>query len=181
MKNYIPTKKLTILSFIFFAINATALTVFGKTLARYSNLSKLDFQFKGYNIAFVTKLFTDYGVEGRNTYFWLNILDIVFPFFVALLGFCYFGYSWKKWNYKIVWFVLIIASFSFCLFDTIENIFVFRMLAKFPNFSEIEVMISSISTQIKLISLLIIYIAIPITFLISIIKQLSDKKNKIGT
>ena len=66
--------------------------------------------------------------------------------------------------------LLIATSFSFCLFDIIENIFVLRMLAHFPFLSAVEIAISSITTQIKLISLFLFYFAIAVTFVVSIFK-----------
>jgi|GEM_PF-5130032 len=171
MKNYIPTKKLTILSFVLFVINSLALMILGKSLAKFSGSQKLDFQISGYDQSFITRLFTDYGPEGRGTYFWLTVVDTPFPFLLAFFGVCYFGYTWKKWNYNMIWLVLVVASLSFCLFDTIENIFVYRMLANFPMLTSTEILISSLSTQIKLISLLIVYVAIQITFVAGIVRR----------
>ena len=104
MKPYIPSKKRCFLSFLLFVATAIALTVWGKDLARYSCLSKLDFQIRGYDIGFVTRLFTDYGLAGRNAYFWLTMFDMLFPFCVAFFGYCYFSYTWRKWHYTFVWF-----------------------------------------------------------------------------
>jgi len=170
MNSKIPSLKITIISFILFFINAFLLMYYGHFLKDYSTMPKIDFQLSGYTIDTVKKLFSDYGKSGRNLYYWLTILDSPFPFFVALFGYSYFGYTWKKWNIKAVYTLLIIAGFSFCIFDNIENILIFKMLNNFPNLNETEIMISSISTKIKLISLIIVYIAIPITLITSFIK-----------
>ncbi len=66
-----------------FATNAIALTYYGKMLEKYSETSKLDFQIGGYNDTIVKTLFAEYGSQGRQTYFWLTLLDIPFPFLVA--------------------------------------------------------------------------------------------------
>lgn len=171
------TSKKAIIAFIPFLINAIALSVFGKDLKQFSKIPKLDFQIKGYNINSVVNLFAEYGSNGREKYYLLTLLDIPFPFFVALFGLSYFGFTWKKWNYKKLWIILMIACFSFLIFDCLENYFVIRMLNKFPKLNANEINISSLATQIKLISLLIIYLFIIITFAFQIVEFLRNKKS----
>ena len=175
MNSKIPSLKITIISFLLFFINAFLLMYFGHFLKEYSDVPKIDFQINGYTIDTVKELFLDYGKSGRNLYFWMTIIDIPFPFLVAFFGYSYFGYTWKKWNFKIIYKLIIIAGFSFCLFDNIENLLIFKMLNNYPILNETEIMISSISTKIKLISLIIVYTAVPITLIISLIKLIIKK------
>ena len=63
------------------------------------------------------------------------------------------------------------AHFRFILLHTsVINKFVFRMLAYFPSLSPVEFSVSSLTTQIKLVSLFLFYIAIAVTFVLNIIK-----------
>ncbi|WP_166967578.1 hypothetical protein [Yeosuana marina] len=142
-------------------------------------MPKLDFRLSGYNITEVTQYFNLLGNSGRETYLWLNVLDTPFPFVLAFFGFCYFSFTWKKWNIKTVYFLLITASFSFMIFDTVENISIYSMLNSFPALNTNIISISSLATQIKLYSLFVVYGALPITLLISIIRyQKNWKTNK---
>ncbi len=166
-----PSKSMTVVSFILFLINAVALVIFGKKLSPYSALPKLDFHLAGYDAALVQQLFTEYGEAGRGVYFWLTVLDTPFPFVVAFFGICYFSYTWRAWSYPMVWRVLIAASYGFCVFDVVENALIYRFLATFPNISPVGVAICSISTQVKLISLLTIYLAAPVTLLVSLLRR----------
>lgn len=179
MKQIVITKKLTILSFTIFLLNAIALEMGGKILLGYSALPKLDFRISGYNIADLNQYFNILGDSGRETYFWLNVLDTPFPFLLAFFGFCYFSFTWKKWNIKPLYFLLITASFSFMIFDSVENISIYSMLYSFPALSMNIISISSLATQIKLYSLFVVYGALPITLIISIIRYLKNwKANK---
>ena len=151
MNSNIPSLKITIISFLLFSINAFLLMYYGHFLKEYSSIQKIDFQLNGYTINTIKALFSEYGISGRKLYFWLTVIDTPFPFLVALFGYSYFGYTWKKWNFKTIYKLLVLASLSFCLFDNIENILIFRMLHNYPVLNEVEIIISSISTKIKLI------------------------------
>lgn len=166
--------KVILVFFFLFLVNAVTLVIGGKKLSLYSKLPKLDFLFNGYDATLINNLFLEYGVEGRNIYFWLNIIDIPFPVFVVLFCYGYFAYTWKKWNFKWVFHALITLALFFFIFDSIENFFIYQMLIHFPLLNSNEIFISSISTKIKLISLLLVYLAIPTTLLVSIYKTLQN-------
>jgi len=112
MNSKIPSLKITIISFLLFFINAFLLMYFGHFLKEYSDVPKIDFQINGYTIDTVKELFSDYGKSGRNLYFWMTIIDIPFPFLVAFFGYSYFGYTWKKWNFKIVYKFIVEQTLS---------------------------------------------------------------------
>lgn len=177
MNSKIPSLNTTIVAFLLFSINGFLLTYYGLSLKEYSAVPKIDFQLGGYTIETIRSLFLDYGQVGRDLYFWLTIIDSPFPFVVAFFGYAYFGYTWKKWNVKPVYTFLLMAGFSFCVFDLIENTLIFRMLHNYPELNETEIMISSISTKIKLISLMIVYSAIPITLLASLFKYVKRSRS----
>ncbi|QES90601.1 hypothetical protein [Rhizosphaericola mali] len=164
------TRKKVMLTFVLFLINALALTFFGSTLEQFSKTAKLDYQIKGYDLLFVKHLFTEYGNLGRAKYQFLTLLDVPFPFFLLAFGRNYFGYTWKKWNYSFIWKCLFIACICFSVFDCIENFCVLQMLHTFPDLNASEIKISSVATQIKLISLIVIYIFLPITACIQLLK-----------
>lgn len=176
MKQFTITKKSAIISFGLFLLNAVALEIGGKGLSKFSNSPKLDFRLGGYNAENVLLYFNQLGDAGREYYFWINVLDTPFPFLLALFGCCYFSITWKKWGVKPIFYLLIIASFLFMIFDTVENILVFQLLDSFPELHNSVISIASLVTKIKLLSLFVVYGALPITLIVSVLRYLKTSK-----
>jgi len=144
--------------FILFAINAIALTYFGGYLKEYTPLPKLDFMISGYTKTNIMALISAYGDSGINVYYWLTILDMPFPF--LLFGFTV-GYvipRLQKWCCTDLTRLVFVLVGAFLLFDVIENITVLILLKHgFTWIGDRWIAISSVATQIKLMSLILIY------------------------
>lgn len=175
MKQISISKKNVIISFVLFLFNAILLEIAGKLLATYSDLPKLDFRLGGYNTSDVSYYLTTLGDPGRSVYFTINLIDIPFPFLLSLFSFYYFSYTWKKWNIKTIYIFLITSALSFLVFDTLENGFIYLLLTNYPVLNSSIICIATVSTQIKLFSLIVIYTFLPITFIFSLIKN--NRKN----
>ena len=144
--------------FILFVINAIALTYFGGYLKEYTPLPKLDFMICGYTKTTIISLISAYGDRGSNIYYWLTILDMPFPF--LLFGFTV-GYAvprLKTWCYTYLARLVFLLAGVFLLFDMIENITVLTLFEYgFSWVNDRWIAVSSVATQIKLVSLVLIY------------------------
>lgn len=162
-------KKYVGILFVLFLLNALILSYLGSGLKIYTDLPKLDFMLHGYSITDVQNLFDAYGEEGLHTYFWLTIIDIPFPFILFMFVYGYSATTLKKWNLWLYSFVMAAVS-SFLLFDIIENILIlFLILIGVNTVGDFWIAISSLATQIKLFSLIIVYASLILTWLVSVI------------
>ena len=167
------------LLFVLFILNAVALTYFGAGLKAYTDLPKLDFMIGGYTQETILQLIAAYGNEGLNLYYWLTVLDMPFPFLVFGFTLGYVVSKLKTWNYR--WFatVIMISAYAFLLFDLIENITVFALFDHgFEWVGEQWIAISSLATQIKLISLALIYLSILIVWGASMIVKVRTSSQR---
>ena len=160
--------------FILFAINAIALTYFGGYLKEYTPLPKLDFMISGYTKTNIMSLISAYGDSGINVYYWLTILDMPFPF--LLFGFTV-GYvvpQLQKWCYTNLARLVFVLVGAFLLFDMIENITVLILLKYgFTWVGDRWITISSVATQIKLISLILVYSILLFVWIRTILQKIT--------
>jgi hypothetical protein len=111
----------------------------------------------------------DYGEEGRQFYALFEMTgDVIYPIIYTLLFCCLIGYTWKKFiEEKEKFATLVLVPLPTLLFDYLENVCIVVLLKTYPAPQDTWVMIGSLFTSLKWISLIITLIV----FLIGVIKR----------
>jgi hypothetical protein len=105
-----------------------------------------------------------YGDAGRQFYFWMNWLDMLFP-----LSLAWFGSLLLKRSFGIGG-RLAFAPMLFALLDIAENGLLFLMLAQWPAFSDRLATACSAVTALKLIALGLSYLFMAAALLLSVVR-----------
>jgi len=153
-----------------------------KTTEFSNGMKLLDMMPTGYDLNYVSELFTSLGENGRLTYLTNQIpVDMIYPLlfglsYCLLLGF--FLKKLKKLNSPCVYLCLIpiIAGIA----DYLENIGIITMLKNYPELKETAVYTTNIFSVIKSISTSVFFIAlivILITFGIKVLNRKTSANN----
>jgi hypothetical protein len=153
-----------------------------KTMEFSNGMKLLDMMPTGYDLNYVSELFTSLGENGRLTYLTNQIpVDMIYPLlfglsYCLLLGF--FLKKLKKLNSPCVYLCVIpiIAGIA----DYLENIGIITMLKNYPELKETAVYTTNIFSVIKSISTSVFFIAlivILITFGIKVVNRKTSANN----
>jgi len=145
-----------------------------KTMEFSNGMKLLDMMPTGYNLNYVSELFSSLGENGRLTYLTNQIpVDMIYPLLFGLSYCLLLGYFLKKLNklnspYTYLCLIPIIAGIA----DYLENLGIITMLNNYPELTEITVyatnmfsVIKSISTSIFFIALIVVLITLGIKLL----------------
>ncbi|PWL39922.1 hypothetical protein DKG77_03585 [Flagellimonas aquimarina] len=145
-----------------------------KTMEFSNGMKLLDMMPAGYDLNYVSELFSSLGENGRMTYLNNQIpVDMIYPLLFGLSYCLLLGYFLKKLNklnspYTYLCLIPIIAGIA----DYLENLGIITMLKNYPELTEITVyatnmfsVTKSISTSIFFIVLIVVLITLGIILL----------------
>ena len=155
-----------------------------KTMEFSNGMKLLDMMPSGYDLNYVSELFSSLGENGRGTYLTNQIpVDMIYPLLFGLTYCLLLAYFLKKLNkfntpYSYLCLLPIIAGIS----DYLENIGIITMLNSYPDLTQVSVsttnlfsILKSISTSIFFITLIIVLISLGLTT----IKRKKTSANKV--
>ena len=176
-----PIKGKKVLTYFIISSTVYALMLFVTIpkLIHFSNGMKiLDMMPFGYSYQYVTQLFTDLGVDGRNFYLSYQIpIDMIYPFLLGLSNYYIIVYFLQKIDqWKTPFLYLSLLPFFGALFDYFENIGTIVMLNNFPNLNPVAVQINSFFTISKSFFISISFIALIVILVIFSIKKVSKNR-----
>jgi len=153
-----------------------------RTMEFSNGMKLLDMMPTGYDLNYVSELFTSLGENGRLTYLTNQIpVDMIYPLLFGLSYCLLLGYFMKKLNklnsqYMYLCLIPIIAGIA----DYLENIGIIAMLNNYPELKETTVYTTNIFSVIKSISTSIFFIAL-IVFLITLGIKVLNRKTSANT
>jgi len=149
-----------------------------KTMEFSNGMKLLDMMPSGYDLNYVSELFSSLGENGRETYLTSQIpVDMIYPLLFGLSYCLLLGYFLKKLNklnspYLYLCLLPIIAGIS----DYLENIGIITMLNNYPDLTDTMVNATNTFTVLKSISTSVFFIALIVILIILGIKFV--KRNK---
>jgi len=149
-----------------------------KTMEFSNGMKLLDMMPSGYDLNYVSELFSSLGENGRETYLTSQIpVDMIYPLLFGLSYCLLLGYFLKKLNklnspYLYLCLLPVIAGIS----DYLENIGIITMLNNYPDLTETMVNATNTFTVLKSISTSVFFIALIVILIILGIKFV--KRNK---
>lgn len=148
-----------------------------KTMEFSNGMKLLDMMPTGYDLNYVSELFSSLGENGRLTYLTNQIpVDMIYPLLFGLSYCLLLGYFLKKLNklnspYTYLCLIPIIAGIA----DYLENFGIITMLKNYPELKETTVYATNIFSVIKSISTSIFFIALIVILITLGIKVLNRK------
>ncbi len=148
-----------------------------KTMEFSNGMKLLDMMPIGYDLNYVSELFSLLGENGRLTYLTNQIpVDMIYPLLFGLSYCLLLGYFLKKLNkfnspYSFLCLLPIIAGIA----DYLENFGIITMLKNYPELKEATVYATNIFSVIKSISTSIFFIALIVILIALGIKVLNKK------
>lgn len=149
-----------------------------KTMEFSNGMKLLDMMPTGYDLDYVSELFSFLGENGRLTYLTNQIpVDMIYPLLFGLSYYLLLGYLLKKMNklnsqYIYLCLIPIIAGIA----DYLENIGIIAMLKNYSELTEVAVKTTSFFSLIKSISTSVFFIVLVVMLIILGIKLM--KRNK---
>ncbi|RUT79995.1 hypothetical protein [Ancylomarina longa] len=149
-----------------------------KTMEFSNGMKLLDMMPSGYDLNYVSELFSSLGENGRETYLTSQIpVDMIYPLLFGLSYCLLLGYFLKKLNklnspFLYLCLLPVIAGIS----DYLENIGIITMLNNYPDLTETMVNATNTFTVLKSISTSVFFIALIVILIILGIKFV--KRNK---
>ena len=178
LKNKVKGRKVLILFILSSMVYAVMIFVTIPKLIYFGNgMDVLDMMPFGYSYPYVTQLFTELGVDGRNYYLNYQIpIDMVYPYLFGLSYFYIMTYVLLKINlWKSTFIYLSILPVIGALFDYFENIGTILMLRNYPNLNPSVVQLNSFFTISKSILSTLFFISLMVILVIFSIKKVSKK------
>ncbi|AKP53147.1 hypothetical protein [Cyclobacterium amurskyense] len=149
-----------------------------RTMDFSNGMDLLDMMPMGYDWAYVDKLFSNLGEEGRSNYLTVQLpVDMLYPFLFGIsycLVIAYFINKLNRLHSPCIFLCLlpILAGIA----DYLENFGIISMLKGYPDLSEFSVNMTSIFSVVKSTSTSVFFIAIIIMLLILGFQAISRKK-----
>ena len=160
------------------------LTVTIPLTMNFSNgMELLDMIPTGYDLNYVSELFSSLGENGRKTYLTNQIpVDMIYPLLFGLTYCLLLAYFLKKLNklnapYTYLCLLPIIAGIA----DYLENFGIITMLKSYPDLTEIAVKTTNSFSLIKSVSTSVFFIVLIIVLIILGFKALNRKKTSANT
>jgi len=154
-----------------------------KTMEFSNGMKLLDMMPSGYDLNYVSELFSSLGENGRETYLTSQIpVDMIYPLLFGLSYCLLLGYFLKKLNklnspYLYLCLLPVIAGIS----DYLENIGIITMLNNYPDLTETMVNTTNTFTVLKSISTSVFFIALIVILIILGIKFVKRNKTSANT
>ena len=154
-----------------------------KTMEFSNGMKLLDMMPTGYDLNYVSKLFSSLGENGRETYLTNQIpVDMIYPLLFGLSYCLLLGYFLKKLNklnspYLYLCLLPVIAGVS----DYLENLGIIIMLNNYPNLTENMVNAANTFTVLKSTSTSVFFIALIVILIILGIKFVKRNKTSANT
>ncbi|TMM53725.1 hypothetical protein FEE95_17660 [Maribacter algarum] len=155
------------------------LTVTIPQTMNFSNgMALLDMMPTGYDLGYVSELFSSLGEEGRNTYLTNQVpVDMLYPF---LFGFSYsllLAYFLKKLGkLKTPFTYLCLLPIIAGIADYAENFGIINLLKSYPDLTETAVKTTSAFSLVKSISTSAFFIVLILVLMVLGIKTIGRKK-----
>ena len=149
-----------------------------KTMKFSKGMKLLDMMPTGYDVNYVSELFSSLGEIGRDIYLTNQIpVDMIYPLFFALtycLLLAYFLNKLDKLHSPFTYLCLlpIIAGMA----DYMENFGIVIMLKNYPDLKEVIVNTTNTFSIIKSTATSVFFIVLMVLLILLIIKSLKDKK-----
>ena len=154
-----------------------------KTMEFSNGMKLLDMMPTGFDLNYVSELFSYLGENGRETYLTSQIpVDMIYPLLFGLSYCLLLGYFLKKLNkltspYLYLCLLPVIAGIS----DYLENIGIIVMLNNYPDLTETTVNVTNIFTVLKSISTSIFFITLIVILIILGIKFVKRNRTSANT
>lgn len=148
-----------------------------KTMGFSNGMKLLDMIPTGYDLGYVSELFSSLGENGRETYLTSQIpVDMIYPLLFGLTYCLLLGYFLKKLNklntlFTYLCLIPIIAGIA----DYLENFGIIAMLKSYPELTEISVKTTSFFSLVKSISTTAFFITLIIVLVILGLKAINEK------
>lgn len=149
-----------------------------RTMNFANGMDLLDMLPSGYDLNYVSELFTALGAEGRQTYLTYQIpVDMVYPFLFALSYCLLLAYFLKKLNkliapYTYLCLLPVVAGIA----DYAENFGIINLLNSYPNLSETAVKTTSAFSLVKSISTSAFFVVLIVVLILLGFKTINRKK-----
>ncbi|OIQ27211.1 MAG: hypothetical protein BM564_13030 [Bacteroidetes bacterium MedPE-SWsnd-G2] len=178
IEHNISGKKVLVLFILTNLVYSFMLTVtIPKTMEFSNGMKLLDMMPTGYDLNYVSELFTSLGEQGRFTYLTKQIpVDMIYPLLFALSYSLLLGYFLKKLNklnapYSYLCLIPVVAGIA----DYLENIGIITMLKNYPDLKETVVYATNLFSVIKSTSTSIFFIVLILVLITLAIKVLKRK------
>lgn len=149
-----------------------------KTMEFSNGMKLLDMMPTGYDLNYVSELFSSLGENGRGTYLTNQIpVDMIYPLLFGLSYCLLLGYFLKKLNklntpFLYLCLLPVIAGIS----DYLENIGIITMLNSYPDLTQVSVSTTNIFSILKSISTSAFFITLLIVLISLGLKAMNRKK-----
>ena len=142
-----------------------------------NGMKLLDMMPTGYDLNYVSELFSSLGENGRTAYLTNQLpVDMVYPLLFALTYCLLLGYFLKKLNKLVVPFTyLCLLPIIAGIADYLENIGIITMLISYPDFSEIVVKTTNSFSLIKIRATILFFIVLIIILIMLGFKAIKRK------
>lgn len=149
-----------------------------KTMEFSNGMKLLDMMPTGYDLNYVSKLFSSLGENGRGTYLTNQIpVDMIYPLLFGLSYCLLLGYFLKKINkLKTPFLYLCLLPVIAGISDYLENIGIITMLNSYPDLTQALVSTTNIFSILKSISTSAFFITLIIILITLGLKAMNNKK-----
>jgi len=154
-----------------------------KTMEFSNGMKLLDMMPAGYDLNYVSELFSSLGENGRETYLTSQIpVDMIYPLLFGLSYCLLLGYFLKKLNKLNTSFIyLCLIPIIAGIADYLENFGIIVMLKNYPELTEVAVKTTSSFSLIKSISTSVFFIVLIVMLIILGIKFVKRNKTSANT
>lgn len=154
-----------------------------RTMGFSNGMDLLDMIPTGYDLNYVSELFSSLGENGRKAYLTSQIpVDMVYPLLFALTYCLLLAYFLKKINKLIAPFTyLCLLPIIAGIADYLENFGIITMLKSYPDLTEIAVDTTNTFSLIKSISTSVFFIILIIVLIILGFKAINRKNTSANT
>lgn len=149
-----------------------------KTMEFSNGMKLLDMMPTGYDLNYVSELFSALGENGRDTYLTNQIpVDMIYPLLFGLSYCLLLGYFLKKLNkLKTPFLYLCLLPVIAGISDYFENIGIITMLNSYPDLTQALVSTTNIFSILKSISTSAFFITLIIVLISLGLKAMNNKK-----
>ncbi len=169
---------LLVLTYIVYAI--MLVVTIPSTMSYSGGMKLLDMMPSGYDLDYVTKLFSSLGEEGRSVYLTNQIpVDMIYPFLFGLSSCLLIAYFLKKLKKLISPYIFLsLLPLVAGIADYLENLGIIAMLRSYPDLSQSSVSTTNVFSIVKSISTSLFFISLIIILIVVAIKSLKKSRKE---
>jgi len=169
---------LLVLTYIVYAI--MLVVTIPSTMSYSGGMKLLDMMPSGYDLDYVTKLFSSLGKEGRSVYLTNQIpVDMIYPFLFGLSSCLLIAYFLKKLKKLISPYIFLsLLPLVAGIADYLENLGIIAMLRSYPDLSQSSVSTTNVFSIVKSISTSLFFISLIIILIVVAIKSLKKSRKE---